>query len=62
MLIRKQGAARGSSTKNHVRYKGGLKPFPSSAKALQFAADARLEENGWAEVSRVITEIIERKR
>lgn len=62
MLITRKGSPRGESIKYAVRYKGGRKEFPTSTAALEFAQASRLEEGGWAEVAKVTTKIIERKR
>ena len=51
-----------------VRYRGGRKEFdrlegkdPATC-ARAFAAEQRTKEAGWAEIARVTTEIVERKR
>lgn len=62
MLLHRQGSPRGETIKYAVRYKGGRKEFNSVATALEFAKASREEENGWAEVAKVTTKIIERKR
>lgn len=51
-----------------VRYQGGRKPFEflegkdPDKHARAFAAAQREKANGWAQIERVTTEIIERKR
>jgi hypothetical protein len=45
-----------------VRYPKGRKPFDRQLEALAFAEDQRGKPEGWAEVSRVTTEIIQKKR
>lgn len=65
MLLNRRG---GAVVQYQVRYQGGRKVFdklegndPASC-ARAFAAEQRTKENGWAELSRLTTEIIERKR
>ncbi|WP_375292284.1 hypothetical protein [Sphingomonas melonis] len=51
-----------------VRYQGGRKAFERlegtdpTTSARAFAASQRAKEKGWAEIARVTTEIVERKR
>jgi len=51
-----------------VRYQGGRKPFEflegkdPSKHARAFANEQRMKANGWAQIERVTTEIIEKKR
>lgn len=51
-----------------VRYQGGRKPFDflegtdTTRHARAFAEEQRGKPNGWAQIERVTTEIIERKR
>ena len=50
-----------------VRYQGGRKPFEflegsdPAKHARAFAAQQRDKANGWAQIERVTTEIVERK-
>ena len=59
---------RGPKVTYEVRYQGGRKSFDRlegtdpAASARPFAALQRTKEKGWAEIARVTTEIIERKR
>lgn len=59
---------RGPEVAFQVRYQGGRKQFdrlegPDPAKSARaFAAQQRAKDNGWAEIARVTTEIVERKR
>jgi hypothetical protein len=50
------------SVKYNVRYRGGAKPFPKLSEARAFAKMQREPEEGWAEVTRITTEIVDRKR
>lgn len=66
MLI---GNARKGPVVNYlVRYQGGRKPFDRlegtdpARHARAFADHQRKKPNGWAQIERVTTEIIERKR
>lgn len=51
-----------------VRYQGGRKQFAKlegkdpSVHARAFAAEQRTKENGWSQIERVTTEVIERRR
>lgn len=64
MLLSSRG---GPQVVFQVRYQGGRKPFARlegsdpSTSARAFAAQQR-EKGGWAEIARVTTEVIERKR
>ena len=65
MLLRREGSARlpkGTTVTFDVRYQGGRKTFASHPDAREFARTQRDSvENGWAELSRVTTEIVEAK-
>lgn len=64
MLLSRRG---GPQVVYQVRYQGGRKQFDRlegadpSTSARAFAAQQR-EKGGWAEIARVTTEIVERKR
>ena len=59
---------RGPETVYQVRYQGGRKQFDKlegkdpAVHARAFAASQRQKENGWAQIERVTTEIVERRR
>ncbi len=59
---------RGPEVTYQVRYQGGRKQFDKlngtdpSVHARAFAAEQRTKANGWAEITRVTTEMIERKQ
>lgn len=59
---------RGPEVAFQVRYQGGRKQFDRlegtdpTKSARAFAAEQRTKPNGWAEIARVTTEIVERKR
>ncbi|MBB3693036.1 hypothetical protein [Sphingomonas sp. BK580] len=62
------GNNRGPKVAYEVRYQGGRKTFerlegtnPTEC-ARAFAEQQREEPKGWAEIARVTTEIVERKR
>ncbi|MBB3910130.1 hypothetical protein [Sphingomonas desiccabilis] len=65
MLLNNQ---RGPKVTYEVRYQGGRKTFDRlegndpDVFARAFAAQQRAKDKGWAEIARVSTEIIERKR
>jgi hypothetical protein len=59
---------RGPTVQFAVRYQGGRKVFDKlegkdpAVSARAFAAEQRAQENGWTEIARVTTEIVERRR
>lgn len=66
MLI--SNARKGPKVEYLVRYQGGRKPFEflegkdPERHARAFANLQRQKANGWAQIERVTTEVIERKR
>jgi len=65
MLLNKR---KGPEVSYQVRYQGGRKQFERlegkdpSVHARAFAEEQRSKKDGWAQIERVTTEIVERRR
>jgi hypothetical protein len=51
----------GSVETFEVRYRQGRKPFATRAEADSFAKEQRAEAEGWAEISRVIKIVVDKR-